>query len=215
MRMAVRVLSRYFVHLQHRTAIINVRAIHGTFLDRNKKNIQSADNNIFDTSRSLFEVNYNLDGVSIRCKHSRSGRKGRGQEEEDEEDVDEQGDPEIELLAQGKHNKIITPSTQSMRIDAVVKAGLGIARSRADVALYESRIRINSEKVLKKGYQVGINDVIDFIVGPSPKNPKFTIVNRMTVLDAKPNVDTIKLKVLREKNLVIDDYVDSYKLESN
>ncbi|XP_015120159.1 uncharacterized protein LOC107043264 [Diachasma alloeum] len=211
MRMASRVLSRCFTHLERRAATINVRAIHGIALEHNKKNFQNEIKKLFDTSRSFLEVDYNLDCSSRRWKHGKSGKKGRIEAEDDDEDEE---DEEMRMLAQGKNNKIITPSTASMRIDAVVKAALGIARNKADVALYESKIRINSEKVLKKGYQVNINDVIDFIVGPSPQNPKFTIVHRITILDAKPNVDTIKLKVLREKNLVIDDYADSYKVES-
>ncbi|XP_011306646.1 uncharacterized protein [Fopius arisanus] len=212
--MVSHVLSRCFRHLEQRVIIINnTRPIHGIFCGNINISTENRVNKFSDASRDSLCLNHNLNCTFRRWKHNRSSKKGQHREED--EDLEDKDDEEMQLLAHGKNNKIITPSTSSMRIDAVVKAALGIARSQADVALYESKIRVNSEKVLKKGYQVAINDVIDFIVGPSPKNPKFTIVTRITILDAKLNVDTIKLKILREKNLVVDDYMDSYKLETS
>ncbi|XP_074104125.1 mitochondrial transcription rescue factor 1 [Cotesia typhae] len=158
-----------------------------------------------------FLLPHNLDcWVIKRWKSKKQKLSSQNQDDSDDEKGDV--DDEIESIVAGnKNNKVITAHVSSMRIDAVVKAGMGIARNKAETALYESKLRINGQKVLKKGLQVGLEDEIDYIQGPSPKNPNFLIVTRLTVLDASDHPEGYKLKLLREKSLTIENYGDSWK----
>ncbi|CAG5107541.1 Similar to MTRES1: Mitochondrial transcription rescue factor 1 (Homo sapiens), partial [Cotesia congregata] len=162
-----------------------------------------------------FLLPHNLDWwVTKRWKSKK--QKLSNQQNLDDSDDEKEVDDEIDSIVAGnKNNKVITTHVSSMRIDAVVKAGMGIARNKAETALYESRLRVNGKKVLKKGLQIGLEDEIDYIQGPSPKNPNFLVVTRLTVLDASDHPEGYKLKLLREKSLTIENYDDSWKPSEN
>ncbi|KZC09899.1 hypothetical protein WN55_00545, partial [Dufourea novaeangliae] len=86
---------------------------------------------------------------------------------------------------------------------------------KIDKAFYNSNIRINGERCLKKGSQVEVDDEIDIVVGRSPNNPGFLIVHRCIVLSASPDEDTIKVKLLSNKSLLIEDYNDPWNGVAN
>ncbi|XP_057337472.1 mitochondrial transcription rescue factor 1 isoform X2 [Microplitis mediator] len=135
--------------------------------------------------------------------------------DDDSDDEEEELDAGISSLVAGnKNNKIVVANVNSMRIDAVVKAGMGIPRNQAETAFYESKLRVNGHKVLKKGHQIGLEDEIDYIHGPSPNNPDFLLVTRLTVLNANNQEDGYKIKLLREKSLTIENYDDRVKSSS-
>lgn len=83
--------------------------------------------------------------------------------------------------------------------------------SKIEVAFYESRIRVNGEKVAKKSYSVEVGDEIDLVKGPSPNNPDFLVVSRVEVLSSKLDGDELQVKLRRFKNLLIDNYDNKWK----
>ncbi|XP_057337471.1 mitochondrial transcription rescue factor 1 isoform X1 [Microplitis mediator] len=160
-------------------------------------------------------VPHNLDClITKRCKSTKR-QKQSSKNDDDSDDEEEELDAGISSLVAGnKNNKIVVANVNSMRIDAVVKAGMGIPRNQAETAFYESKLRVNGHKVLKKGHQIGLEDEIDYIHGPSPNNPDFLLVTRLTVLNANNQEDGYKIKLLREKSLTIENYDDRVKSSS-
>ncbi|EFA10201.2 mitochondrial transcription rescue factor 1 [Tribolium castaneum] len=106
-----------------------------------------------------------------------------------------------------KNTKIMQIRVKSLRIDGVLKSGLGIARNKIETLFYESKIRVNGEKLLKKSESVQEGDEIDVIKGPSPTNPDFLNVARVEVLAVtETNPEHITLKIRRCKNLTVENY---------
>lgn len=89
-----------------------------------------------------------------------------------------------------------------------------IFSSKIELAFYESRIRVNGEKVTKKSHSVEVGDEIDLVKGPSPNNPDFLLVSRVEVLSAKLDGDELEVKLKKFKNLLINDYESKWKSPS-
>jgi len=101
-----------------------------------------------------------------------------------------------------------------MRMDTILKHALGKSRNKIEVAFYESRIRVNGEKVMKKSHTVEVGDEVDLIKGPSPNNPDFLIVSRVEVLSAKLDDDELEIKLKKFKSLLIENYNNKWKVPS-
>nr|CAD7574848.1 unnamed protein product [Timema californicum] len=129
----------------------------------------------------------------------------------DEESDKEQWDNEVD----DKTSKVVIVRVGSLRIDLLLKAALGIARNKVEAIFYQSKIRINGEKLLKKSTLVNVGDEIDIIRGPSPLNSDFLIVSRVEVLSASANENNISVKLRRSKTLTIENYADSWKVSQD
>lgn len=105
-----------------------------------------------------------------------------------------------------KNTKNLKISVPSMRLDAVIKSGLGVARNKIEVMFYENKVRINGEKVPKKSINCKEGDEIDVIKGLSPTNSEFLTVARIEIISATAEDDSIKLKIKRNKALIIENY---------
>lgn len=86
--------------------------------------------------------------------------------------------------------------------------------SKIEVAFYESRIRVNGEKVMKKSHTIEVGDEVDLIKGPSPNNPDFLLVSRVEVLSAKLDGDELYVKLKKYKSLLINNYENKWKSQS-
>jgi len=86
--------------------------------------------------------------------------------------------------------------------------------SKIELAFYESRIRVNGEKVPKKSHTVEVGDEVDLIKGPSPNNPDFLLVSRVEVLSAKLDGDELDVKLKKYKSLLINNYANKWKQQS-
>lgn len=144
-----------------------------------------------------------------RFKSKKSKAKPEMQEESDEEEEEEEGSLEDELL--DKNSKILNVTLNNLRLDAVLKAGLSMARNKAEIAFYESRIRVNGLKVLKKSQQVKEGDEVDVIKGINVNNPNFLTVGRVEVLSVKPKGESFLVKLRKSKSLTIENYQDEWK----
>jgi len=90
------------------------------------------------------------------AKFSRGKNSGKDGVEEDNENEDVSQEIDLSLLqdVDGNDVKIIKSRLNSLRLDTLLKAGLGISKSKVEVAFYESKIRVNGERILKKSKQV-------------------------------------------------------------
>lgn len=102
--------------------------------------------------------------------------------------------------------KVITFNTTSLRLDAIAKAGLGMSRANFEKEFYKSNIRLNGRIHLKKHVLVNVEDEIDHILTQSPENPKCIIVNRCKVVSISVGLEKIQIKVIQDKNLMIENY---------
>lgn len=130
---------------------------------------------------------------------------------EHDDDIDNEEDSlDVDDYLQTKSTKIINSNLPSLRLEVVAKAGFGLSRAKIEQAFYNSNIRVNGEKRLKKSRPIEVEDEIDLIIGRSPDNPNFLIVHRCILLSAKPKTDSIAVKLIRNKSLLIEDYKDPW-----
>lgn len=76
---------------------------------------------------------------------------------------------------------------------------------------YESKIRVNGKKLLKKSNQVEVGDEIDVIKGVSHLNPDHLMIQRVEVLSAQPKEDAegLIVRLRRFKSIVVENYEES------
>ncbi|XP_065155413.1 mitochondrial transcription rescue factor 1 [Atheta coriaria] len=135
----------------------------------------------------------------------------KSKKREVESDSEDENTNTYEDTLVDKNSKVLDVKVTNLRLDGILRVGLGLARNKIEVNFYESKIRLNGEKVLKKSESVGIGDEIDVIKGPSPTNPKLLSVARVDVLNITPKDDYISMKLRRCKSLLIENYNDGWK----
>ncbi|KAK2580273.1 hypothetical protein KPH14_012520 [Odynerus spinipes] len=143
-----------------------------------------------------------------RFKHKKKGSVKKEQMDDLESDEE---DEEFEVDESKSKSTIITTKVNSLRVDVVAKAGLGVSRKKIEEAFYDSRIRVNGEKVFKLSAEVKVDDEIDLIRGRSNENTNLLIVSRITVLSIEPISEGIRLKLSKDKSLLIEEYSVPWK----
>ncbi|KAJ2947668.1 hypothetical protein O0L34_g17472 [Tuta absoluta] len=127
-------------------------------------------------------------------------------ESDDEEEISEDDS------SLSKDSKVVKFNTTSLRTDLILKSALGIARNKIEQQFYESRIRVNGKKIMKKSSSVRLGDEIDIVKMVSPKNPDHLYVYRVQVMNVTAKEDAIAITARRFKNLLIENYEeDPYK----
>ncbi|CAG0878597.1 unnamed protein product [Darwinula stevensoni] len=126
-------------------------------------------------------------------------------------------DDDDAMLGKKKDFKDIKVTVSSLRLELILKAGLGISRSKVDQIFYDNRVRLNGEQVLKKGVQIALGDELDVISGFSETNPHFLVVSRVilqaahrTGSDDKDENVNFKVTLRRFKNLIVENYPDPW-----
>ncbi|XP_058444010.1 mitochondrial transcription rescue factor 1 [Malaya genurostris] len=147
----------------------------------------------------------------VRFKSKKSNRKGQpsGTQEKDDEENDDDDDHQVDAfdeLVTDKHTKLVKTSVGSLRADLILKAGLGIARNKVETLFYESKIRVNGRKLLKKSIVLDIGDEVDVVKGTSPTNPDHLIVARVEILAVTPRSESFSVSLRRHKSLIIENY---------
>lgn len=61
--------------------------------------------------------------------------------------------------------------------------------------------------------QLDIGDEVDLIIQRSLDNPSLLIVNRIVVLSLTPGSNSIKVKLSRDRNLLVQDYEEPWLSE--
>ncbi|XP_076656153.1 uncharacterized protein LOC143360878 [Halictus rubicundus] len=123
---------------------------------------------------------------------------------------DEEDSIEIDNYLQTPGAKVVNASVPSLRLDAIAKAGFGLSRNKIDKAFYNSNLRVNGKKCLKKSSTIEVEDEIDLVIGRSNSNPAFITVHRCILTSVKPAEESIEIKLIRNKNLLIEDYDDPW-----
>lgn len=146
-------------------------------------------------------VQHNLQIVRFKSKKS---QKQPAQNVSSETETEEESTFEDKIS--DKNTKVMQINVKSLRVDGLLKSGLGIARNKIETLFYESKIRVNGQKLLKKSEMAQEGDEIDIVKGPSPTNPDFLIVARVEILGIKESGENISVKIRRCKNLTIENY---------
>ncbi|XP_047473621.1 mitochondrial transcription rescue factor 1-like [Penaeus chinensis] len=156
-------------------------------------------------------------GSSLACpsrhKSSKSDKRGnRRQDFSDDEESDEE--EELESAADFRDMRV---NVSSLRLDAILKAGLNMSRNKVESAFYDSKIRVNGQKVMKKSKQLQEEDEVDIIKAVSSKNPALLDISRVVVLSiGSYNEDTDKIRVRLRKypQLLVEKYEDDFETPS-
>ncbi|XP_063609785.1 uncharacterized protein LOC134783716 [Penaeus indicus] len=138
------------------------------------------------------------------------------QEKEQKTRHDEESDEEEELESASDFRDMRV-NVSSLRLDAVLKAGLNMSRNKVESAFYDSKIRVNGQKVMKKSKQLQEEDEVDIIKAVSSKNPAFLDISRVVVLSiGSYNEDTDKIQVRLRKypQLLVEKYEDDFETSS-
>ncbi|CAB3250808.1 unnamed protein product [Arctia plantaginis] len=153
--------------------------------------------NVNITSQALNLNPINVTYNTVRCKTKK-------QYDSDDEDIKFDEDSSL-----SKDSKVVKFSTTSMRADVILKSALSVSRNKVEQMFYESKIRINGRKILKKSASVKIGDEVDVIKMVSPNNSDHLYVSRVEILNVAPKEESISVTARRFKHLLIDNYEDN------
>ncbi|XP_050349436.1 mitochondrial transcription rescue factor 1 [Nymphalis io] len=149
----------------------------------------------------------NLKPISYFYDVSRS--KSQKQTDLDSDDESDVFDDDISL---SRDSKVVKITTTSLRADVVLKSALGIARNKIEKLFYESKIRVNGKKILKKSMPVKVDYELDVIKSVSPKNSDHLYISRVEILNITAKEESILVTARRFKTLLIENYEnDPYK----
>ncbi|KAK2723228.1 mitochondrial transcription rescue factor 1-like isoform X2 [Artemia franciscana] len=168
-------------------------------------------------AQSLLQRPFSSDSMLSSYKKSKKQRKdtSKNPEDSDDEAIEEKQDLFHEHVEKGA--KIVKGRVSTLRLDLVLKLGLGIPRNKIDEAFYASRIKVNGQKVDKKSKQLFLGDTIDLMLGPSKMNPDFIDVGRVEIIDVEVDDDLDQTKrviveLKRWKSLTIEN-IDEWRRE--
>lgn len=128
--------------------------------------------------------------------------------QKEDEDLESDDEDDFDQLIGDKSTKTVKTSVNSLRADLLLRAGLGIARNKIELAFYENKIRVNGKKLQKKSSNCSVGDEIDLIKGESTTNSNHLVVGRIEILSAVPKDESIQVTLKRYKSLLIEKYDD-------
>lgn len=169
---------------------------------------------IFKLNKICYSIENNNHIISSISSNYLNILRCKGKDSKKSTEIDTQTEESTDVFDDAftdKSTKLMNVHVNSLRTDALVKAGLGIARNKIETLFYESKIRVNGQKIFKKSAQVNVGDEIDVIKGTNPNNPNFLTVARVEILSATNKGETINVKLRRCKTLTIDNYEDKWK----
>lgn len=148
--------------------------------------------------------------IGVVCSSKHIGKRFKYKKYTKKDDSDDENEDESDDDNSGN---LYTGYVNSLRVDAVLKAGLGMARNKVETSFYESRIRVNGNKIPKKSYKIGVGDEVDVIKGENMVNNTLLDVSRVVLVSAKESEDgdRIIIKMKRFKNLTVEEYPDPWK----
>ncbi|XP_067137324.1 mitochondrial transcription rescue factor 1 isoform X2 [Centruroides vittatus] len=201
-------------------SLLNSRLLQLHILQNTSKTF--AINNIISNNYSGFRNKYNVNKCSsnllsnkkvlINQQRDKSkSKKSREQEDSDDDEDEVQGDDDDDDYT--KDHKEVTIHVTSTRVDAIVKAGFNISRTKAEKAVYEQLVRLNGEKIYKKGTKVNVGDEVDLIKGINEKNEDFLDISRLIIKDIllKSGLGKCLVIVHKYRTLTVENYKDKWK----
>ncbi|XP_014768056.1 mitochondrial transcription rescue factor 1 [Octopus bimaculoides] len=103
--------------------------------------------------------------IVIQRRHKRNFKKGRRKETQDHSDDEEEEEEEYEEedYSLPLNYKQLQVHAKSARTDHMLSSGLNISRNQIDQYFYSGKLRLNNEKLLKKGKVMKEGDFADLI----------------------------------------------------
>lgn len=161
----------------------------------------------YHVNHNIWMNNFIQDSLNLsiikRFKHKKKNLK---KAKVDDLESDEEDESDLELDESQSKSVIANIKVNSLRVDSIIKNGTGISRKNIETAFYESKIFINGKKVLKMSTEVQVDDEIDIIRGRPNANINQLIVSRITILSITPISEAIRVKIAKDKNLLIEEY---------
>ncbi|XP_029983127.1 mitochondrial transcription rescue factor 1 isoform X2 [Sphaeramia orbicularis] len=118
----------------------------------------------------------------LRFKSSKKkGRSTVGQQEEEDEDEKDPEDSDYEDETDldpnlPKDYKDMEKYVQSFRYDLIMRAGLDLARNKIEDAFYDSKLRLNGQKLIKKSKTVKVGDKLDLVLSENRETNTVTLM---------------------------------------
>lgn len=151
-----------------------------------------------------------LQHVRSKSKKAKSKKATQDEHDEEEDEDEEDEDEQAESQEQGDNERVAFVS--SLRVDSIMKAGINLSKTKALESIYDGSIRLNGQKVTKKGTQVAIGDEVDHVLGFSQQNPNLMEVDRVTLLathhDRVTDKGRFQVRLRCQRRLVIEKYAD-------
>ncbi|KAJ9594138.1 hypothetical protein L9F63_014454, partial [Diploptera punctata] len=171
----------------------------------------SIRNKVFKTRLPLLFVQNNIPASYQPNLQFIRNKYKKHQSQKIEEESDSESDDDNEDGIPDKSTKTITVKVTSLRTDLIVKTGLAIARNKVETLFYDSKIRVNGKKIIKKSARVNVGDEIDVIRSTSRMNPNFLVISRIEIISAKAEEENISVKLRRTKSLTVENYDEPFK----
>ncbi|KAF5272249.1 hypothetical protein FQA39_LY01331 [Lamprigera yunnana] len=123
---------------------------------------------------------------SINVARLKSKKSKKQAVEDSDEESNEEENADFDSFPTDKSTKLLTIKVNSLRADVVLKSSLHTARNKIEEYFYESKIRVNGKKLLKKSELVKEGDEIDIVKCVNVDNPKFLNIARVEILKVAP-----------------------------
>ncbi|XP_054710021.1 mitochondrial transcription rescue factor 1-like [Uloborus diversus] len=179
--------------------------------------------NLYSGNSISFKRNFNTNMLSLlrvtltnrafeepKRNFSKKKKPPKKEIEDEESDTDDDEDYSSIQSEEGMEDEpnAIRKMVPSLRIDTILKAGLGTSKKKIEKEFYAARIRVNEEPVLKKATMVISGDEVDLIKGFSPENSKLLIVDRVMIksIDKISGTGNYPVNLLVFKSLTIENY---------
>jgi len=158
-------------------------------------------------------LNNNTRNFVFQTVRQKSKKPSKEQDEDSDGYEDEIADEEDGSV---KDYTDVSTNVASLRVDSILKGGLGISRSKVEVLFYQSRLRLNGSKVLKKSADLNVGDEVDLIKGTNSLNPAFLDISRVVLRGVKhaPGQEKINVKLRRFKTITVDNYEEPWSAPS-
>lgn len=166
---------------------------------------------LYSSNVKVLVTNNQHNFVSKRFKGKKS--KKRNEEDEDDESDDEddsaQENPMLMDYSGDSANSGVKNTeieVNSLRLDTVVKTGMGVSRAKVEESFYKGDIFINGEKPSKKSQEVAVGDEIDFVKHVNFEDPNLVDIKRLQIISLGDKADKqgrLKVKVYYEPELTI------------
>lgn len=117
----------------------------------------------------------------IRFKSNKKktySRTGKIEEEDEDESESEDSDYEedVEDPNVPKDYKDLEKHVPSFRFDAIMKAGLDMARNKIEDAFYSNKLRLNGNRLIKKSKTIKVGDTLDLVLDQNQEKNTVTLM---------------------------------------
>ncbi|XP_041669074.1 mitochondrial transcription rescue factor 1 [Cheilinus undulatus] len=116
----------------------------------------------------------------LRLKSNKKKGAARTEQEEEEEDEEDPEDSDYEDVDENpnipKDYKDMEMYVQTFRYDAIMKAGIGMARNKIEDAFYDNKLWLNGQKLIKKSKTVKVGDKLDLLLSQDREKNTVTLM---------------------------------------